>query len=33
MKIFRVTVQMGKKLGKVLEPAAVSEVFGSAVQE
>ena len=33
MKIFRVTVQMGKKLGKVSEPAAVSEVFGSAVQE
>ena len=24
---------MGKKLGKVSEPAAVSEVFGSAVQE
>ena len=24
---------MGQKLGKVSEPAAVSEVFGSAVQE
>ena len=26
-------VQMGNGLGKVSEPAAVSEVFGSAVQE
>ena len=33
MKSSRVTVQMGKKLGKVSEPASVSEVFGSAVQE
>ena len=33
MKIFRVAVQMGKKLRKVSEPAAVSELFGSTVQE